>query len=124
MEESPNKTMKFPREREHLPYGARLESWGCSSWRGEGCGESSQHPPGSGGTTEEEEELWTRSWSGRIMENGLKLTERKFRWDIGKEFLPVRVVRPWHRLPRAAVTVLQSLAVSKARLDEAWSSLE
>lgn len=72
MEESPDQNMKFPREREHLPYGARLESWGCSSWRGEGCGESSQHPPGSAGATEEEEELWTRSWSGRIMENGLE----------------------------------------------------
>jgi len=34
----------------------------------------------------------------------------------------MRVMRPWHRLPREAVDVL-SLAVFKARLDGAWSNL-
>ena len=34
----------------------------------------------------------------------------------------VRVARRWHRLPRAAVDA-PSLAVSKARLDGAWSNL-
>ena len=32
-------------------------------------------------------------------------------------------MRPWHRVPRAAVAVPGSLEVSKARLDRAWSSL-
>ena len=38
-------------------------------------------------------------------------------------FLPVRVGRPWHRVPRAAGAAPGSLAVPKARLDNgAWSS--
>ena len=31
--------------------------------------------------------------------------------------------RPWHRVPREAVAAPGSLAVPKARLDGAWSSL-
>ena len=34
----------------------------------------------------------------------------------------MRVVRPWHRLPREAV-VAPSLVGFKARLDRAWSNL-
>ena len=40
-----------------------------------------------------------------------------------KKSFPVRVVRPWHRVPRAAVAAPGSLAVSKARLDRAGSHL-
>ena len=42
--------------------------------------------------------------------------------DMRKKLFPVRVVRPWHRLPRGAVAA-PSLAVSKARLDGAQSKL-
>ena len=35
----------------------------------------------------------------------------------------MRALRPWHRVPRAAVAVPGSLEMSKARLDKAWSSL-
>ena len=38
------------------------------------------------------------------------------------QFFPVRVLRCWHRVPREAVAA-PSVAVFKARLDEAWSSL-
>ncbi|KFQ27287.1 hypothetical protein N332_13325, partial [Mesitornis unicolor] len=54
--------------------------------------------------------------------NGFKLEEGRFRLDIRKKFFTVRVVRHWHRLPREAVDV-PSLAVFKARLDRALSSL-
>ena len=39
-----------------------------------------------------------------------------------KKFFLVRVVRPWHRLPREAVAA-PSLAVFKARLDGALKKL-
>jgi len=60
--------------------------------------------------------------SDRTRGNGSKLKEGRFRSDIGKKFFPMRVVRPWLRLPREAVAV-PSLAVSKARLDGALSTL-
>ena len=51
------------------------------------------------------------------------MPEGRAGWDIGKELFPGRVGRPWHRVPRAAVAAPGSPAVSKARLDGAWSSL-
>ncbi|KFQ35042.1 hypothetical protein N332_06332, partial [Mesitornis unicolor] len=54
--------------------------------------------------------------------NGFKLEEGRFRLDIRRKFFTVRVVRHWHRLPRKVVDA-PSLAVFKARLDRALSSL-
>ena len=54
---------------------------------------------------------------------GFRLPERRDGWDFGKEFLGLRVLRPWHRVPREAVAAPGSLEVPKARLDGAWSSL-
>jgi len=51
-----------------------------------------------------------------------KLKEGRFRLVIRKKSFTLRVVRPWHRLPREAVAA-SSLAVFKARLDGAWSNL-
>ncbi|KFW84090.1 hypothetical protein N305_07863, partial [Manacus vitellinus] len=48
--------------------------------------------------------------------------ESRFRLDIRNKFFPVRVVRPWHRLPREAVNA-PSLELFKARLDGALSNL-
>jgi len=54
--------------------------------------------------------------------NGSKLKEGRFRLDIRKKFLTMRVVKHWHRLPKEAVAA-PSLAVFKARLDGALSTL-
>ncbi|KFR13875.1 hypothetical protein N306_00422, partial [Opisthocomus hoazin] len=54
--------------------------------------------------------------------NGSKLKEGRFGLDIRKKFFTMRVVRHWHRLPRAAVNA-PSLEMFKARLDEALSNL-
>jgi len=46
----------------------------------------------------------------------------RFRLDIRKKFFTMRVVKHWHRLPRAAVAA-RSLAAFKAGLDGALSNL-
>ena len=53
--------------------------------------------------------------------NGFKLEENRFRLDTRRLFA-VRVVRHWNRLSRGVVDV-PSLAVLKARLDEALRNL-
>jgi len=68
------------------------------------------------------EGLCTRAWSDRTTGNGFKLKEGRFRLDIRKKFFAMKVVRPWPRLPREAVTA-PSLAGLKARLDGALSTL-
>jgi len=64
----------------------------------------------------------TRAWSDRTRGDGFKLKEGRFRLEIREKFFTLRIVRPWPRLPREAVAA-PSLAVFKARLDEALSTL-
>jgi len=64
----------------------------------------------------------TRAGSDKTRGNGFRLKEGRFRLDMSKKFLPVRVVKPWPRLPREAVAAL-SLAGFKARLDGALRNL-
>jgi len=69
------------------------------------------------------EGLFTRACGGRTRGNGFKLKEGGFGLDTRKKFCTMRVVvRHWQRLPREAVAA-PSLAVFKARLDEALSNL-
>ena len=52
----------------------------------------------------------------------LKLKEGRFRLDIRKKSLTVRVVRHWNRLPSVVIDA-PSLETFKARLDKALGSL-
>ena len=58
----------------------------------------------------------------RTKGNGFKLKEGRFTLDIRKKLFPVRVVRPWHRLPKEAVAA-PSLEGFEARLDGALGNL-
>jgi len=68
------------------------------------------------------EGLFTRGCSDRAGGDGCKLKEGRFMRDMRKKFFPMRVMRPWPRLPREAVAA-PSLAVFKARLDGALCTL-
>ena len=50
--------------------------------------------------------------------NGFKLKGQGFRLEVRRKFLPARVLRPWHRVPREAVAAPGTLEVSKARLEQ------
>ncbi|KFV41660.1 hypothetical protein N341_12874, partial [Tyto alba] len=54
--------------------------------------------------------------------SGFKLKEGKFKLDIRKKFLTMRVVKHWNRFPREAVDA-PSLKTFKVRLDGALSNL-
>lgn len=47
----------------------------------------------------------TRACSDRTRGSSFKLRKSRFRLDIRKEFLTVRMLRYWHTLPRKAVDV-------------------
>ncbi|KFQ73683.1 hypothetical protein N335_10801, partial [Phaethon lepturus] len=47
--------------------------------------------------------------------NGFKLKEGRFRLDLRKKFFPLRVVKPWPRLPREVVDA-PSLETFQVRL--------
>jgi len=81
-----------------------------------------QLPVPEGAYRKDGEGLFTRVCSDRTRWNGYKLKEGNFGLDIRKKFFTMRVVRPWPRLPGEAVAA-PSLAVFKARLDGALSSL-
>ena len=66
--------------------------------------------------------LFARACSDRTRGDGFKMKEGRFELDIRKKFIMMSVVRHWIRLPREVMDA-PSVAVFKARLDEALSNL-
>lgn len=68
------------------------------------------------------EEFFTRASSDRTRSKNFELREGRFRLEISKKLLTVRVVRSWSRLPREAEGA-PSLEVFQAMLGGAQGNL-
>jgi len=109
---------------EHLCYKERLRQLGLFSLekrrlRGDLINASKYL---QGGCQEDGARIFSVVPSNRTKGNGHKLKPRKFQLNMRKNFLPLRVTEPWHRLPREVVESL-SLEIFKPRLDKFLCSL-
>jgi len=108
---------------EHRSYEERLRELGLFNLeKGRLCGNLIAAFQYLKGPARKLEGLFTRAGSDRTRSKGFEVKESRFRLDIRKKLFSMRVVRPWHRLPREAVAA-PSLAVFKARLNGALSNL-
>ena len=75
-----------------------------------------------GSYKKEGDRLFSMVCGDRTRGDGFKLKEGRFRLDIKKKSLSVRVLKQWHRLPRDVVGAL-FLETFKVRLEGALSIL-
>jgi len=104
----------------------------CRIWKGEGdVGETvctnrtwtlNAYKYLESGCQEDGARLFPVVPSDRTRGNGHSLKQRKFQLNMRKNFFPLRVMEPWHRLPREVVES-PSLEIFKTRPDKVLCSL-
>ncbi|KFQ93907.1 hypothetical protein Y956_11179, partial [Nipponia nippon] len=115
---------KMIRGMEHLSYEERLKELGLfslqkSRLRGDLVA-AFQYLKGA--YKKDGEGLFSRASGNKTRGHGFKLKEGRFRLDIRKKFITMRVVKHWNRLPKEVVDA-PSLETFKFRLDRALSNL-
>jgi len=92
---------------EHLSHEERLGELGLFSlWKRrlrEDLIEVFQYQKGA--YKKDGDKYFSKSSCDRTKSDGFRLRKGRFRLDRRKKFFTVRVVKPWHRLPREAVEV-------------------
>jgi len=122
VEQIKRRVTKTIRGLEHLSIEERLRDMGLFSMEKRRLRDTLLWPFLKGTYKKAGKGLFTRAHSESARSTGFKLKEGRCRLDVRKKFCTMRVVRHWNRLPREAVAA-PSLAVLKARLDGALSSL-
>ncbi|KFQ68613.1 hypothetical protein N335_11110, partial [Phaethon lepturus] len=124
LERVQRRATKMFRGMEHLSYEDRLRELGLLSLQKRRLQRDhiAAFKSFKGAYEKDGDRLFSRACCNRTKGNGFKLKEGRFRLDVRKKFFPVRVVKPWHRLPREVVDA-PSLATFQVRLDRALSNL-
>jgi len=118
------RAMRMVRGLKHLSYEERLRQLGLFSLkkrrlRGDLINASKYL---QGGRQEDGARLLSVVPTNRTRGNGHKLKQRKFEWNMRKNFFTLRVTEPWKRLPREVVES-PSLEILKTCLDKVLCSL-
>ncbi|KFQ69748.1 hypothetical protein N335_02739, partial [Phaethon lepturus] len=124
LERAQRRAIKMIRGMEHLSYEDRLRELGLFSLekrRLQGdLTAAFQYLKGA--YKKDEDRHFSKACCNRTRGNGFKLKEGRFRLDLRMKLFTVRVVIPWHSLPREVVDA-SSLEAFKVRLDGALSNL-
>jgi len=113
---------KMIRGLEYLSYEERLRELGLFSLEKRRLRGDLRVPVPEGAYRKGGENLFSKACCDKTRSNGFKLREGRFRLDIRKKFLTMRVVKHWNGLPTEVVEV-PFLETFKAGSDRALSNL-